>query len=148
MSKIKKKECFPPKVWNVAVLLQGVIALSAYVAMRLGHQDEHIVEKMVREGAMERHEEWGEVFVWASVALFGILFLSALLKKIKFLKLLAIFGSLFTLVIVALTGHAGGQLVYQEGAAAAQVQKFKGGGQLSPSEVDGTAGHSHEHVDE
>lgn len=109
-----------PKTWLVVVALQALLVGSGFVAMNTGGAEEERVEAVVQERFLETHEELAEQFVWAAA---GTLALAGL---VLVLGTRAIAGGLAAAVVVATVvvaalglrvGHAGGQLVYQHGAA-------------------------------
>jgi uncharacterized membrane protein len=114
-------ERLPRRAWLLALLLQVLLAGSAYAAMRTGEADEEKVVKVVAKEHIEEHAERAQQFLIAAGATAG-LFLVVLvlpgLKGLQFGLVLAVLGSLATLVLGFRTGEAGGQLVYKHGAAA------------------------------
>ncbi len=109
------------RAWALVVGLQAVLLAGALVAQRTGEADEERVEPVVAEAALERHEEAAEGFVVAA----GVtLVLAALVLVIpaRAVRYGALAASLATVGVAGLglrVGHAGGRLVYQEGAASA-----------------------------
>lgn len=116
----------PRRAWGLVVLLQAALVGTAFVALRTGEAEEETVERIVAEQALEAHEERATVFTWVGVAVLALALGAALtLGRAEKLGLgLAAATVVAGLVVTALgiwTGHAGGQLVYQHGAAAAYV---------------------------
>jgi uncharacterized membrane protein len=105
----------------LGALLQAAILAGGLVALRTGGADEERVESVVPEAAIERHELLAQVFTGAA----GLTFLLALgvaLLPDRAAKKLALAATVASVGVVGLgvaVGHAGGQLVYQHGAAAA-----------------------------
>ncbi len=118
------RKWLPPRAWLLAVALQGVLVLSGVVALSSGEREEDRVEAVVAESLIETHEEAAEVFVWASGGVFAIMLLSAALLRRPSGLAMAAAATLGTIVVLGLgyrTGQAGGELVYEHGAASAYV---------------------------
>lgn len=115
---------FQPKTWLVIILLQGLCFGSAIIAKNAGENEEDKVEKIVGEHALEKHEERAESFVIFSGILFVLTFagLSSRAPIQKWGQILTLAGSLGTLGLAIFTGHSGGELVYEHGAAKAYLQ--------------------------
>lgn len=116
----------PGAAWRPAVALFLVLALAATAAVLSGHRDEEVVEGVVREAALETHEDRADAFLWlawAGVAASAVgLFRGAagrLARPLAGVLSLLLFAGAFYV------GHAGGVLVYSEGAA--QVHVAAGG---------------------
>ena len=114
----------PRRTWSVAVALQALLLASGAAGLRTGEAEEERVEKVVAERLIEAHEEAAEVFVWGSGAVL-LLALGALAvrdeRKARAIALAATAGTLVVLFLGYRTGQAGGELVYQHGAASAYV---------------------------
>lgn len=104
----------------LGALLQAAILAGGLVALRTGGADEERVESVVPEAAIERHEQLAQVFTGAA----GLTLLLALgaasfpERAARKLALAATVASVGVLGLGVAVGHAGGQLVYQHGAAA------------------------------
>ena len=108
--------------WAVVVAFQGLLVLSAVVALKTGEQEEDRVEKVVAESLIGEHEEAAEAFLWAA-ALVLVVAAAGLLDGTAG-SLGRIVGGAGTLVVLALgvqLGSTGGDLVYRHGAALAYV---------------------------
>jgi uncharacterized membrane protein len=117
----------PRRAWLVAIGLQGILVVSGALAMRSGEAEEERVERVVTEAPIEAHEEAAERFVWASGGVLLVMLLAAGLGARRAAAPVAAAATLGTLLVLGLgyrTGQAGGQLVYQHGAA----QAYAGGG--------------------
>lgn len=127
------RQWLPARGWVIVVALQAILLGSGIVALQTGESEEERVERVVPEQAIEEHEEAAEVFVWASGAVLGAMLLGLATTKRRAGLPLAALGTLGTLVVLGLgyqTGQAGGELVYQHGAASAYVSQ---GSQSSPA---------------
>jgi uncharacterized membrane protein len=112
-----------PSSWALVVLLQALLAGSAFLAHETGHDQEERVEKVVEERFIEEHEEAASWLLWVSVA--GIAVSAAGLARGGagvWLRGGAFAVSLLTLAIAVRTGHLGGELVYRHGAASAYLE--------------------------
>lgn len=112
----------PRLTWSLPVLLQVLVFVGAFAAMREGHEDEEKVESVVPESAIEEHEERGEAFVWLSgFVLLGLVGAAGVPRRDVALGL----GAVSAVAGIGLAGlgvsvgHAGGELVYVHGAAEA-----------------------------
>lgn len=110
------------RTWFIAVALQAVLVASSFAAIRSGEAEEDRVETVVAEPAIEAHEEAAEGFLIASAVVLGVALGAALIRRERAARTVAGIAALGTLAVLALgyrTGKAGGDLVYQHGAASA-----------------------------
>ena len=110
------------RTWAVIVAFQGLLVLSAVVALKTGEQEEERVEKVVAESVIGEHEEAAEAFLWAA-ALVLVLTAAGLLEGSPG-SLGRLVGGLGTLVVLGLgvqLGRTDGELVYKHGAAQAYI---------------------------
>lgn len=138
-----RRQLLPPRIWLSIVLLQGILAGSAWMAHETGEDEEERVEKSVAESHIELHEERAHAFlVLAAVGLLisggGLLQGSAgrLGRAATLAMSVAVLGG------ALLAGHSGGELVYRYGAAEAYLN-----GASAPSGVlrsSSSLGHRHE----
>jgi uncharacterized membrane protein len=108
------------KAWAVIVALQAVIVGVGVAALQTGEAEEHRVEAVVSEAALETHEERAELFVTAAGALLALTLLGLAAPRIS--RGVAPAALILSIAVAGLgtaAGHAGGTLVYKEGAAAA-----------------------------
>jgi uncharacterized membrane protein len=108
--------------WMAVVALQAVLLASSLVAINTGGNEEERVERVVPESAIEAHEEAAEQFAWASGGTLVLAALVLLFKRREVAGPLTAGVVVATLAVAGLgyrVGHAGGQLVYQHGAASA-----------------------------
>ncbi|VAX18921.1 hypothetical protein MNBD_NITROSPINAE02-1718 [hydrothermal vent metagenome] len=120
--KIKNRKA----VWGAIVAFSAVLALSAFVTMKLGAMEEEIVEKVVSESLIEKHEELAELFSWSTIILFVMASLAFYRDQIVF-KGLALAASLAIFGMLAQTADSGGELVYKHNAGAAYAIAKAGG---------------------
>ena len=116
-----KKKGWSSRVWSGVVVLALVYTLTAAGAVVLGEADEERVEKVVSERVIEQHEEAGEAIPWIAG---GLLLLAAAgfwFKNSHHARLALVVLSLAAIVPLVNTGHTGGKLVYQYGAATAHL---------------------------
>ncbi len=118
-----KKEYLQQKAWILVVFLALAYGVSSFVAVELGEKDEDKVEKVVSEKVIEEHEEAGELIPWVASGLFLISLAGFVPKKSQHFRLALVVLSLAAIIPLANTGHTGGKLVYQYGAANAHLSK-------------------------
>jgi uncharacterized membrane protein len=116
-----RKEYLQQKAWVLVVFIALAYGVSSFVAVELGEEDEDKVEKVVSEEVFEEHEEAGESIPWIASGLFLISLAGFLPKNSNRLRLALVVLSLTAIIPLANTGHTGGQLVYQYGAANAHL---------------------------
>lgn len=138
------KGSVPARAWWGVVLLQSVLVVSAFVSMKLGEEDEERVERVVAEAArfeaaVETHEELAEAFTWGSAGVLVLMVAAGVLGARKVgpgLAGVAVLGSVVTAGLGVAVGHAGGELVYTHGAAAAYVAGAPAAGAVAGSDED------------
>lgn len=139
-----RKGALPARAWYAAVVLQALVALGAFAATRTGHADEEIVERVVPETVIEEHEEAGERFFQLSLVLLAVTVAGAVSPKGRTaLQLGAAALGFAAIASAAYTGHLGGKLVYEHGAAGAFTQK-SGASAAGAAGSDGAEGAQHD----
>ncbi len=131
------RQWLPKRAWTVVVALQALLVASGVVALRTGEADEERVEHVAGERNIERHEEAAQVFVGGSAGVLALALAAAAIRREKAALGLGLATALGTVAVLGLgyrTGHAGGQLVYQHGAAAA-FTTASAGGEAGPGEA-------------
>ena len=127
------------RAFAAATALQSVVVLGGLLSFLTGSSDEERVESFVAEALIERHEQLAIFFV-AIAAVVLVISAAAFLSPEKWtrrLGTLATVGSAAVLVVGLLVGHAGGQLVYQHGAASAYTDSApRAAADLQPSKSD------------
>lgn len=120
----------PSRSWGLVVLMQATLLLTGLAASATGEEDEEIVERVVPHAALERHEEAAEVFLWGVGVVLALAVATLLLRasRGKLLGSLTLLGTLAVLALGIRVGHAGGELVYKHGAAAAHATGIDAGG--------------------
>lgn len=118
----------PARAWGPVVLVAVLTWASAYVASRLGQQEEERVEAvLVSEDPLHEHEEAAELFLLVSGIVAGVALLGLAPGMVgRSARLLALVGAVLGLTVVARTGYLGGELAYRHGAAAAYTQGTTG----------------------
>ena len=116
--------------WAVPLALSAALALSAWVALQTGESEEERVEQVVSESALHEHEEAGERFLVLS----GVLLLIAATGMAggtlgRAGRILTTVGAIGLIYAGVQVGAAGGELVYQHGAASAYVDGAAAGGE-------------------
>lgn len=115
--------------WLIIIGLQIATTVTGYVALETGETEEHQVEKVVDKKIIHAHEESAEIFVGSTV-LALVLSVAAffLRKELQFMVQLGIaLVSLVSCYLAYNTGHSGGGLVYEHGAASAYAQVMTSG---------------------
>jgi hypothetical protein len=104
----------------VPVVAAAALALSSWVAVETGENEEDVVEPVVAEAAVHEHEEDAELFLVLSGALL-LVTAAGLLRGApgRTARLGAIAGAVALAALGARVGHSGGNLVYRDGAASA-----------------------------
>lgn len=112
--------------WVTVPFAMGFLLVSGLVAQQSGSREEERVESVVRESAIETHEERAESFVWMSSAAL-IVGLAALMvrrgRARKGLQWLTLATAIAVAGVGLGVGHSGGELVYVHGAAEAYVDR-------------------------
>ena len=127
------------RAWAAIVALQTLLLGAGAVAMNTGEREEHRVERVVPEAALEQHEEFAGQFVWATGGTWLLAGLVLVFRKAAFARTLALVTVVGTLVVAASAvrvGHAGGRLVYEHNAAAAYSRPGQGSGVTLTRAVD------------
>ncbi|HEX6134662.1 MAG TPA: DUF2231 domain-containing protein [Longimicrobiales bacterium] len=112
----------PRRIWALPLLVAAALVASAFVALRTGEAEEDRVERIVSEDALHAHEEAAERFV----VLAGVLLLVATAGLAggalgTAARGLTAAGALGLVIAGVQVGRAGGELVYEHGAANAYV---------------------------
>lgn len=118
------KGWLPRRAFAVAVILQVILVGSGIAARQTGEMDEDRVEQVVREAAIEAHEEAADLFLYGAGGALLLLLLGGLPGRAG--KVAALVGTLGTAAVLGLgirVGHLGGKIVYQEGGAAAWTDR-------------------------
>lgn len=131
------------RAWLGIVALQAVLLGGGLLAMNTGEREEHRVEGIVPDPALERHEAYAEQFVWAVGGTLGLSLLAFAFRRtalVHALTLTTIAGTLIVAGAAVRVGRAGGELVYVHNAAAAYAGGAQGADAAKQSpEVPGRA---------
>jgi uncharacterized membrane protein len=112
----------PLASWGITTALVAALAMSSYVALETGEDQEEKVEAVVPEAAFESHEESAEQFFQLSLIVLGISALGFLPRAAGTgARIVATAGTLALIVAGYQVGHSGGEMVYKYGAASAYV---------------------------
>lgn len=112
----------PLRAWAFPVALAVGLTGSAWVALQTGEAEEERVEAYVGEAAIHEHEEAAERFLlFAGIVTLvgGVGLLSGAVGTAA--RLVATAGTAVVLLAGVQVGRAGGELVYEHGAAQAYV---------------------------
>ncbi len=114
------RDWLPRRAWWIAVAVQFLLVGSAFLALESGEVDEEIAEEVVSHDVIHEHEEAAELFLLVGLGEFGLLALAGFLKDEKRAFPFAVVGTALTVAVLGLgirTGSAGGELVWEHGAA-------------------------------
>ena len=141
----------PPRVWVAVVILQALLAGSAWFAEETGHDQEERVEKIVGEDPIETHEEAAERLVTLAACVLALTAAGLAPGRIgRMSRWASGLASLAVLAAGISVGHSGGELVYRYGAASAYVETGanRSSQALTPAaDRRQSAGHSDDHDD-
>lgn len=133
------------RAWIAVVALQGLLFVSSFVALETGEQDEERVEQVVAEAAIEDHEHAAKRFLLGTGVSLGLGIAALLLiRRKEWITPATVVTALSTLVVAGLgvaVGKAGGELVYQHGAASAWAQPGASGPAAQALGGDGEEDH-------
>lgn len=122
------------RAWAVPFVGAVALALSAWIAVETGEDQDERVERVVAEQPLHAHEEMAETLLAASAGL-ALVALGGLVAggAGRVARVVTAAGSLALVVFAARVGHSGGQLVYRYGAASAYASP----GGAAPAPVAG-----------
>ncbi len=104
--------------WLPVAVLSFILFSGALLAQRTGESEEEAVEQIVPERYIENHEENAEVFTIVAGVLFVLSLGGLVLNKVgNSVRIATAVASLGLLALAFQTGHSGGELVYEHGAA-------------------------------
>ena len=119
-----RRGSLPARAWAAVVLVQVLLAASAWLALETGEDQEERVERVVAERHIEEHEEAAERLLAASVAAFVLSTAGLLGGRIGGAgRVATIAVGVGALAAASVVGHSGGELVYRHGAASAYVDE-------------------------
>ncbi len=118
----------PRYAWGITIAMTVVLAGSALAAKETGEDGEERVERLVPTAALEAHEEAADRFVVVVLAVLAVSLVGLRSDRLGSAgRLVATAGTLVVLAAGYSVGKAGGELVYQHGAAAAYATGAVGG---------------------
>jgi len=110
-------------VWGWVVVLAVMLSASAWVSVETGEDQEDVVEDVIAsEAPIHDHEEAAELFLFLTLG--GLVVVGAGLAPGRLGQIARYAGTVGTFGLLAAginTGHTGGELVYEHGAAQAYV---------------------------
>jgi hypothetical protein len=114
----------PARAWLAVVLLQALLAGSAWLATETGEDQEERVEDVVGERHIHDHEEAAERFLAVAIAA-GLVSTAGLLggRMGAAGRAATIAAAAVVLAAGVSVGHSGGELVYRHGAASVYVDR-------------------------
>jgi predicted membrane protein DUF2231 len=116
----------PRTAWGVTVGMAAALALSAWVSLQTGEQQEERVEDVVSERSIHQHEEAAELFLALSAGVLVVAVAGLARGRVGQVgRWVTAAGTLAVLGAGWRVGHTGGMLVYRDGAASAYAQTTK-----------------------
>ena len=118
-----------PRAFLMGALLQAIVVGGGVLALATGNAEESRVERIVTEAALDRHEDLALVFVIAAAATLLTLLATAFGKE-RWARAAAVASTAASVGVLGLglaVGHAGGSLVYRDGAAGAYATPAQSG---------------------
>jgi uncharacterized membrane protein len=125
----------PRSSWLLIVGLQAVLVVAGLAALETGQREEERVERVVAKALIGRHEALAESFLETAGVGLALALAALFLREgpgARWLRTSVIAVSFLTLALAVRVGHAGAEVVYRHGAAAAYVQPAAS---LAPSEA-------------
>ena len=120
-----KKGWWPARVWFIAVVLQAMALGGVYIAQDTGGDDAGVViEKLGEEPIKEfihEHAVWSDRLYWTLAGGLAVSFLAFCFPGVCAFRLISLVVAVGAFVPTYYTGHLGGELAYNHGAAAAFV---------------------------
>jgi hypothetical protein len=116
----------PARTWLAVVLLQALLAGSAWLAIETGEDQEEKVEDVVGERHIHDHEEAAERFLYLAIAA-GLVSATGLVagRRGGIGRVATVAAAAVVLAAGLQVGHSGGELVYRHGAASVYVDQGK-----------------------
>jgi len=114
----------PLRSWAAIVLLHAILAGSAWVAERVGHDEEEKIEDVVAKEPIHEHEEAGEFMVLLGFLTLPVTAVGLLAGRAgSAARALTVVASLALAASAVRTGQLGGELVYRYGGAEVYREK-------------------------
>lgn len=115
-----ERNWLPARVWAAIVLLQAILVGFAWLSMETGEEQEERVEKVIAHEVIHEHEEAAEAFMIAAAVALAAMAAGLLPQRNgRLARIAAVVLSIGVLVLGGKTGHLGGALVWEHGAASA-----------------------------
>ena len=122
-----RSDLLPRRVWWGVVLLQALLAGSAWLATETGENEEERVERVLEHDLIHEHEEAAErLLLLAAIGLVPVGLGLWAGRRGAIGRLLHVLLALVVVAAAISTGRLGGELVYQHGAATAYTESAEG----------------------
>ncbi len=122
-----RSDLLPRRVWWGVVLLQALLAGSAWLATETGENEEERVERVLEHDLIHEHEEAAErLLLLAAIGLVPVGLGLWAGRRGAIGRLLHVLLALVVVAAAISTGRLGGELVYQHGAATAYTESVEG----------------------
>lgn len=106
----------PLRAWLVPTGVAAALALSSWVAVETGEQQEEKAEAAVSESLIHSHEEAAERFLMLSAAVLGVTALGLFQGRVgRALRMTGVAAALALVAAGYQVGHTGGKVVYGDG---------------------------------
>ena len=116
----------PRAAWGVTVGMAAALALSAWISLETGEQQEERVEDVVSERSIHQHEEAADLFLALSAGVLVVAVAGLARGRVGQVgRWVTAAGTLAVLGAGWRVGHTGGMLVYRDGAGSAYAQTTK-----------------------
>lgn len=110
----------PLRAWGVTTAVAAVLALSAWVSVETGEDQEEKVEDVVGESRLDAHAQLGETLLFTSAGVLVVIALGLMPGKPgRAARVAGAIGTLAVAAVAVRVCHSGGQLVYKYNAASA-----------------------------
>ena len=110
----------PVRAWGVTTAVAAALALSAWIAVETGEDQEEKVEDVVGETRLKAHAEAGQTLLFTSAGLLAVIALGLMPGKVgRTARVAGAVGALAATGIAFQVGRSGGDLVYRYNAASA-----------------------------
>jgi len=131
----------PLRAWGVTTAVAAALALSAWVSVETGEDQEERVEDVVGESRLDAHAEMGQTLLFTSAGVLVIIALGLMPGKTgRAARVAGAIGTLAVAAVAVRVGHTGGQLVYKYNAASAYNTPGAAGGDAGAAGAESAKG--------
>lgn len=135
----------PLRAWGVTTAVAAVLALSAWVSVETGEDQEEKVEDVVGESRLDAHAELGQTLLFTSAGVLVVIALGLMPGKAgRAARVAGAVGTLAVAAVAVRVGHSGGQLVYKYNAASVYNTPGVASGEAGVAAADSVSGEKRE----